>query len=112
MYATGTTLEQCRENFREVIEEWFLLTVRRDLPIPDLGGVSSPVRHILRDYWLSLRYYVSRNYDKLPLPCNAGSWSAMRFLVYLLWASWLRYRTTHVMPWTQGAGFGERVEEE
>jgi len=44
VYATGTTLEQCRENLREVIEGWILLSVRRDLPIPDLGGVSIPTR--------------------------------------------------------------------
>lgn len=42
VYATGETLEQCRENLREVIEGWILLSVRRDLPIPELDGVSIP----------------------------------------------------------------------
>jgi predicted RNase H-like HicB family nuclease len=34
VYATGATLEECRANLAEVIEEWVLLSVRRGLPPP------------------------------------------------------------------------------
>ena len=42
VYATGATLEQCRGHLREVIEGWILLSVRRDLPIPELEGINIP----------------------------------------------------------------------
>ena len=34
VYATGSTLEECRANLAGVIEEWVLLSVQRGLPIP------------------------------------------------------------------------------
>ena len=39
VYATGKTLEQCRENLREVIEGWILLSVRHELSIPEVEGI-------------------------------------------------------------------------
>jgi len=33
-------LEECRENLREVLEEWILLSVKRGLPIPALGEIA------------------------------------------------------------------------
>ena len=38
--ATGRTLKECRENLREVLEEWILLSVKRGLPIPALGEIA------------------------------------------------------------------------
>jgi len=40
VWATGRTLEECRENLREVLEEWILLSVKRGLPIPALGEIA------------------------------------------------------------------------
>jgi predicted RNase H-like HicB family nuclease len=37
VWATGETLEKCRENLREAVEEWILLSVKLGLPIPSLG---------------------------------------------------------------------------
>ena len=38
VWATGKTLEECRENLREVIEGWLILSLKKGLPIPELGG--------------------------------------------------------------------------
>jgi predicted RNase H-like HicB family nuclease len=35
---TGATLEACRSDLAEVIEEWVLVRVARGLPVPMIGG--------------------------------------------------------------------------
>ena len=40
VWATGKTLEACRANLVEAVEDWVLFSVAKNLPIPDLGGVS------------------------------------------------------------------------
>src|SRR5262245_52213766 len=42
--ATGTTLETCRSELAEVIEEWVLVRVARGLPVPTLGKAVVKVR--------------------------------------------------------------------
>jgi len=42
--ATGTTLEACRDQLAEVVEEWILARVARGLSVPRLGGVTVEVR--------------------------------------------------------------------
>ena len=37
VWATGKTLEECRENLREVLEGWILIRLRKNLDIPPLG---------------------------------------------------------------------------
>lgn len=37
VWATGKTLEECRNNLKEVIEGWILVSIKRGLPIPKLG---------------------------------------------------------------------------
>jgi len=37
VWATGTTLEECRENLKGVIEGWILISLKKELPIPALG---------------------------------------------------------------------------
>jgi len=39
VWATGKTLEGCRENLREVIEGWIIVSIRKGLPIPKLGDL-------------------------------------------------------------------------
>jgi predicted RNase H-like HicB family nuclease len=46
VWAAGNTLESCRDELREVLEGWILLSVQRDLPIPALDGVSIRVASI------------------------------------------------------------------
>jgi predicted RNase H-like HicB family nuclease len=37
VWATGSTLESCRENLQEAIESWLLISLKKDLPIPVIG---------------------------------------------------------------------------
>ena len=37
VWATGKTLEECRETLKDVIEGWILFSLRKDLPVPRLG---------------------------------------------------------------------------
>jgi predicted RNase H-like HicB family nuclease len=38
VWANGKTLEECRENLKEVIEGWILISLKKDLPVPSLGS--------------------------------------------------------------------------
>ncbi len=42
--ATGPTLEACRDQLSEVIEEWVLVSVSRGLRVPPLGSTRVEVR--------------------------------------------------------------------
>jgi len=46
VYAHAETLEACREELREVLEEWVLVSVSRNLPIPPIDGISLAVRPV------------------------------------------------------------------
>lgn len=37
VWTTGKTLEKCREQLKEIVEGWILLSVRKGMPIPPLG---------------------------------------------------------------------------
>ena len=39
VWATGKTLEKCRRNLAETVEDWVLLSIAKGLPIPALGEV-------------------------------------------------------------------------
>lgn len=40
VWATGKTLEECREHLKDVIEGWILLSIKRGLKLPKLGKFS------------------------------------------------------------------------
>ena len=40
VYASSSTLESCREELKEVLEEWVLLRVSRNLSLPDAGRLA------------------------------------------------------------------------
>jgi predicted RNase H-like HicB family nuclease len=42
--AVGSTVEECRQQLAEVVEEWVLVRVARQLAVPRLGGVVIRVR--------------------------------------------------------------------
>ena len=46
--ATASTLERCREQLAEVIEEWILIRVAKRLPIPRLGKARSASKDLSR----------------------------------------------------------------
>lgn len=39
VWANGRTIEECRHELMEVLEEWLLLKIRDGDPIPDLEGI-------------------------------------------------------------------------
>lgn len=46
VWATAPTLEDCRDELAEVLEEWIVLSLARNLPIPEIGGVSLAFRKV------------------------------------------------------------------
>lgn len=41
------TLEECREEFAEVLEEWLLFHVYRNRPLPAVGGIELRIKESL-----------------------------------------------------------------
>jgi predicted RNase H-like HicB family nuclease len=39
VWANADSLEACRDELAEVLEEWIALSLSKDLPIPEVGGV-------------------------------------------------------------------------
>ena len=46
VYAQAQTLEGCREELREVLEEWVLFRVHRNLPLPSIDGIELAVKEV------------------------------------------------------------------
>ena len=46
VYANATTLEECRDLLEEVLEEWILFRVFKNLPIPVVDGVELTVKEV------------------------------------------------------------------
>ncbi len=44
VYANADRLETCREELREVLEEWILLRVSRQLPLPKVRGLELAIQ--------------------------------------------------------------------
>jgi predicted RNase H-like HicB family nuclease len=46
VYAQAATLEACREELREVLEEWVLFRVHQHLPLPVIDGIELHVKKV------------------------------------------------------------------
>ena len=46
VYGTGSTLEACREELEEVLEEWMLLRMSQQLNLPVVDGIDLSVKEI------------------------------------------------------------------
>jgi predicted RNase H-like HicB family nuclease len=46
VFANGATLEACREQLEEVLEEWILLSVSKKLPVPVVDGIELKVSEV------------------------------------------------------------------
>jgi predicted RNase H-like HicB family nuclease len=46
VFANAETLEKCREELEEVLEEWVLFRVSRNLPLPTVDGIELQVRKV------------------------------------------------------------------
>jgi predicted RNase H-like HicB family nuclease len=46
VYANASTLEACREELEEVLEEWVLFRVSRGLTLPEVDGKQLRIRRV------------------------------------------------------------------
>ncbi len=46
VYANASSLEECRDELEEVLEEWVLFRVSRNLPLPTVDGLELAVRKV------------------------------------------------------------------
>ncbi|MCD4783873.1 MAG: type II toxin-antitoxin system HicB family antitoxin [Candidatus Eremiobacteraeota bacterium] len=46
VYANGETLEVCRDELEEVLEEWILFRVSRNLSLPVVDGIELSIREV------------------------------------------------------------------
>lgn len=46
VYANADTLEACREELEEVLEEWILFRISRSLPLPAVDGIELTVKEV------------------------------------------------------------------
>lgn len=46
VYANSKTLEGCREELREVLEEWVLFRVHKNLPLPLIDNIELLVKEV------------------------------------------------------------------
>lgn len=44
VYANAVTLEKCRYELDEVLEEWILFRIYKKLPIPEIDGLEIKIR--------------------------------------------------------------------
>ena len=46
VYANASTLEDCREELEEVLEEWILFRVHRNLSLPVIDGIELTIKEV------------------------------------------------------------------
>lgn len=46
VYANAQTLEECREQLEEVLEEWILFRIYKNLPLPIIDGIELAIKEV------------------------------------------------------------------
>jgi predicted RNase H-like HicB family nuclease len=46
VYANANTLEACREELEEVLEEWILFRISKNLPLPKVDGIELTIKEV------------------------------------------------------------------
>ncbi len=46
VYANASTLEACREELAEVLEEWILFRIAKGLPLPVVDGLEIAIKEV------------------------------------------------------------------
>ncbi|HIJ76554.1 MAG TPA: type II toxin-antitoxin system HicB family antitoxin [Deltaproteobacteria bacterium] len=46
VYSSAGTLEDCRGELREVLDEWILFRVHRNLPLPAIDGIELTIKEV------------------------------------------------------------------
>jgi len=47
IYANASTLEACRDELEEALEEWILFRISRNLPLPVINGLQSVTKEVV-----------------------------------------------------------------
>jgi predicted RNase H-like HicB family nuclease len=47
LYANSVTLENCREELESTLEDWLLISIYKNLPIPELEGIDLNVKMLV-----------------------------------------------------------------
>ena len=53
VWSNAATVEECRHELMEVLEEWLVLKIRDRDPIPEIGGVGIQIREVLAAFVLA-----------------------------------------------------------
>ncbi|RME00765.1 MAG: type II toxin-antitoxin system HicB family antitoxin [Calditrichaeota bacterium] len=46
VYANAPSLEECREELAEVLEEWILFRIHKNLPLPVVDGIELKIKEV------------------------------------------------------------------
>ena len=46
VYANAASLEECREELAEVLEEWILFRIHKNLPLPVVDGIELKIKEV------------------------------------------------------------------
>ena len=46
VYANAETLEECREQLEEVLEEWILFRIYKNIPLPVVDGIELKINEV------------------------------------------------------------------
>lgn len=46
VYANSDTLEACREELEEVLEEWIVFRISKNLPLPKVDGIELTIKEV------------------------------------------------------------------
>ena len=46
VYANADNLESCREELAEVLEDWILLRISKNLPLPVIDGIELSIKEV------------------------------------------------------------------
>ena len=46
VYANASTLEQCREELNQVLEEWVFFRISKNLPLPVVDGLELKIKKV------------------------------------------------------------------
>jgi len=46
VFANAETLEACRNQLQEVLEDWILLRTRKNLPLPTIDGIELSIQDV------------------------------------------------------------------
>lgn len=60
VYATGKTLEECRKNLSEVIDDWIVVRLRKGLSVPPIDGHKIEELRILKQARISREEWMER----------------------------------------------------